>query len=142
MALCIALAGLQGFEPQLSDPESDVLPLDDSPSSPEEYNGAAALMQGQEVACRARQRTAAKAAASQRHPNRYGAGAWQRLGLSCTHGMVMRTRQLGNLAPARAIRSQTYGPRQARIHLEMYLLRLFRSPATPITESVAKADLD
>jgi transcriptional regulator with XRE-family HTH domain len=26
-----ALAGLQGFEPQLSDPESDVLPLDDSP---------------------------------------------------------------------------------------------------------------
>lgn len=25
-------AGEQGFEPQLSDPESDVLPLDDSPS--------------------------------------------------------------------------------------------------------------
>ena len=29
----ISVTGLQGFEPQLSDPESDVLPLDDSPMS-------------------------------------------------------------------------------------------------------------
>jgi hypothetical protein len=44
------LAGLQGFEPQLSDPESDVLPLDDSPSSPVKYSAAAARVQVRRVA--------------------------------------------------------------------------------------------
>lgn len=47
------VAGEQGFEPQLPDPESGVLPLDDSPSSTtaREYSGSAPPRQASHIPC-------------------------------------------------------------------------------------------